>query len=104
MLAKHDVAGAVQSAVNKKQYKLASMLSNAGSSTVFKQILQQQLNDRVDVQDHARVLRLLAGVPVLEGRSCTQAFAHHLWYGSSPTASIADTLDEYEKANPHEPR
>ena len=47
MLAKHDVAGAVQSAVNKKQYKLASMLSNAGSSTVFKQILQQQLNDRV---------------------------------------------------------
>ena len=114
-LARHDVAGASRMAQKLGEPFLTLLISQAGSSTTLKNMLQRQLqlwtDNRVDVyikKDRIRVFALLAGIPVwettkeqintCEGMDWVKAFAHHLWYMISPVGSIADALAEYERA------
>ena len=115
LLARHDVAGAARLAHKNGEYYLSLLISQAGSSLAFKDMLQRQLNlwteNRADAfitQDRLRVFALLAGITVwettqgkintCEGMDWIKALAHHLWYIISPVGSITDALLEYEAA------
>lgn len=115
LLARHDVPGAARLAHKQGDRYLSLLISQAGSSMVFKGILQRQLqlwaDNRSDVfisEYRLRVFALLAGIPLWEASSgqintCAKmdwikALAHHLWYIISPVGSVTDALLEYEIA------
>ena len=115
MLARHDVAGAARLAHKNGEYYMSLLISQAGSSSAFRGMLQRQLHiwtdNRADAfvaKDRLRVFALLAGIPVwdstcgkvntCDGMDWIKALAHHLWYVVSPVGSISDALAEYEMA------
>jgi len=115
LLARHDVAGAARLAHKNGEFYLALLISQAGSSTAFKSMLQRQLHmwtdnrsDSFITKDRLRLFALLAGIPVWEstvgkintcqGMDWIKALGHHLWYVISPVGSITDALIEYENA------
>ncbi|KAK2583571.1 hypothetical protein KPH14_009516 [Odynerus spinipes] len=92
---------------------LALLMAQLRSGLPVKEMMKQQLAiwQELDVDEHLSINRLklftlIAGEPLIsskhgtinicEGLDWKRALAVHLWYLSSPTASIRDVLDIYE--------
>ncbi|THH21138.1 hypothetical protein EW146_g347 [Bondarzewia mesenterica] len=118
----HQVEKACEAAMDGRNVKLATLISQAGGDYEFQEDLRSQLQiwreERIDAhidEDIRKVYALLAGiVDVLEGSSGTgieqcphvslaqgldwkRVFGLHLWFAQPMDAPIADVFDAYEQ-------
>ncbi len=103
-------------AQDKSDHYLASMISMAsGPNLTFGQLLANQLErwqearaDKFIKAERLKLYSLISGTPVWPGSEDTvntcddldwlRAFGLHLWYFTSPAASISDALNLFEEA------
>ncbi|WOO81507.1 Nucleoporin [Vanrija pseudolonga] len=119
LLTGNQVDRAVQSALDGKDMRLATLVSQAGGPDVFRAEVARQLQDWNQFgasgligYDYRKLYALLAGVTdvspggtdssrevlVAEGLDWKRAFGLRLWYGCSFEDSIAGVLADYSEA------
>ncbi|TXT13738.1 hypothetical protein VHUM_01105 [Vanrija humicola] len=119
LLTGNQVDRAVQSALDGKDMRLATLVSQAGGPEVFRAEVARQLQDWQQFgasgligYDYRKLYALLAGVTdvspggtdssrevlVAEGLDWKRAFGLRLWYGCSFEDSIAGVLADYSEA------
>lgn len=115
LICTHKVLDACELAFENNDINLSMLLAQISGGPTVRQLLQHQLSSWQDVEAdkfidarRLKIFMLIAGIPLLSSTHGTinifekldwlKAFALHLWYLCSPTASITDALINYEKS------
>lgn len=123
LLTGNQVDRAVQSALDGKDMRLATLLSQAGGPEIFRSEVMRQLEDWTKFKansvigyDYRRLYALLAGITdvskgdsgrgadaspdvlVAEGLDWKRAFGLYLWYGRPVEETIGQVFDTYTSA------
>ncbi|XP_058129913.1 nuclear pore complex protein Nup98-Nup96 [Anopheles ziemanni] len=114
LLMTHKVLEACELAFENGDISLSMLLAQISGGPIVRHLLQHQLSswqhsqtDRFIDSRRLKVFMAIAGMPLLvsstdrainlfEDAEWLRVFALHLWYLSKPTASIPDTLFDYE--------
>ncbi|XP_076167828.1 nuclear pore complex protein Nup98-96 isoform X2 [Ptiloglossa arizonensis] len=115
LLSAYELEEACKTAREVGDHSLALLMTQLCSGMPTKQLIKQQIAlwqdtgaDEYIEADRLKLFALIAGEPlvsskhgfinVCESLDWKRALAVHLWYFSSPVASIRDTLELYEEA------
>lgn len=114
LLMSHKVADACEVAFKNNDLNLSLLLAQISGGPAIRKLVTHQLASWQDVEadkfispERLKLLMLLGGIPILssthgviniyENLNWIKLLALHVWYLSSPTASIPDSLMNYEK-------
>lgn len=114
LLMSHKVADACEIAFKNDDLNLSMLLAQISGGPAIRKLITHQLASWQDVEadkfispDRLKIFMLIGGIPTLsskhvriniyENLNWIKLMALHVWYLSSPTASIPDSLSNYEK-------